>query len=200
VNGAALLNASKVHLHPTPRIDLVAVDVTDQANDASEHIVGVGLDTGTLVPFEHIRDDWKTDIGDGVIVLGYPLGITSLRNNYPIAKVGNLASVPGDELSIPFPCIDRRGRSVKVTVEGKLLLIDGLIKGGDSGAPVFLLGGVRAFRDPISNGLRFSTEATPTAVFGIVSGNLGDSGLSIALSASYILELIHPPTQPPTAH
>lgn len=101
------------------------------------------------VPFNKVRD-YQTDIGDEVITLECPLGISSQRNDYPIAKIGYLASIPGEEVSIPFPTTNRAGVSVPTTVEGKLLVVDGLIVPGNSGSPVVLVGGVRVTRDQTS--------------------------------------------------
>ena len=73
-----------------------------------------------------------------MVALGYPLGITSIRNNYPVAKSGYLASVPGDEIALNISARNRSNRIANVRIEGKLLLIDGLIVGGNSGGPVIL--------------------------------------------------------------
>jgi hypothetical protein len=87
------LDTAKVHVHSTPRIDLVAINVTDRVHDPQEHIDSTSYAPSFLVPFGKIRD-YDTTIADEVIALGYPLGISSRLNDYPIAKMGYLASVP----------------------------------------------------------------------------------------------------------
>lgn len=184
-----MLDSSKVHLHPEAGIDLVAIDVTDIANVPSEHIVYSAYARSYLLPFNKVAD-WQTTIGDDVIALGYPLGIRSLVNNYPIAKVGYLASIPGEEVSIPFPCKNRAGVTSVNKLEGKFLIVDGLIVPGNSGGPVVLVGGERVRRDPQNNQLQFLAQPMQNYAIGVVSGALGPSGLNVVVSSDYVLELI----------
>src|SRR5262249_8797866 len=118
------LDVSRVHLHPNGHIDLVAIDVTDKAYDPQEHIEFSAYARSYLTTFDKVQA-WQTDLTDQVIALGYPLGIRSLRNNCPIAKMGYLASRAGQEISIPFPAQNRAGNRVNVTIEGKYLVVDG---------------------------------------------------------------------------
>jgi len=190
VNATGTLDSSRVRLHPQPGIDLVAIDVTDKINDVSnQHIRSFAFDKTYTVPFDKIRD-FQTDIADEVIALGYPLGISSQRNDYPIAKIGYLASIPGEEVSIPFPVVNRAGVATITTVEGKFVIVDGLIVPGNSGSPVVLVGGIRSRRDPQTNQLQFSTKPIPNLVIGVVSGSLGGSGLSVVISVDYVLDLL----------
>jgi hypothetical protein len=188
LNGVAL-DTSRVHMHPNPHIDLVAIDVTDKVNDRAEHINFTAYARSYLLPFARIQA-FQTDIADQVIALGYPLGIRSLRNNYPIAKMGYLASIPGQEVSIPFAVQNRAGTAVTVIIDGKFLVVDGLIVKGNSGGPVVLVGGVRVRRDPTTNQLQFSDKPIQNYVIGVVSGGLGPSGLTVVISSDYLLELL----------
>jgi hypothetical protein len=122
--------------------------------------------------------------------LGYPRGISSLRDDYPIAKVGYLAAVPGQEVSIPFPAINRAGKVVRPVIEGKYLIVDGLIVPGNSVGPVVLVGGVRTRQDPATNRLEFTNRPLENDVIGVVSCGLGASGLTVVVSSDYVLDLI----------
>lgn len=128
-------------------------------------------------------------IGDPVIALGYPLGIRSLSNDYPMAKMGYLASRPGEEISIPTHVLDRTGANVPVVIEGKFLVVDGLIVPGNSGGPVVLVGGARVSQDTKTNQLLFSTKPLENDVMGVVSCALG-GGLTVVVSSDYVFDLL----------
>jgi hypothetical protein len=187
--GASLDN-SRVHLHPTPRIDLVTIEVTDRVHDPSEHIELTACAPSYLIPFGKIQGQ-LTDIADEVIALGYPLGIRSLSNDYPIAKIGALASTPGQEVSIPITPLNRARANVNITLEGKFLIVDGLIVPGNSGGPVVIAGGTRIRHNPETNALEFSNESIKNYVIGVVSYGLG-GGLTIVVSSDYVLDLLRP--------
>jgi len=140
VDHSGQIDASRVRLYQAPRVDVVAIDVTDKVKDPSEQIAWISYDRSYLIPFDRI-ESWQTGIGDEVIALGYPYNIRFLRNNYPVAKVGYVASAPGEELSLPINTNNRRGVMVPLILEGKYLLVDGLITNGNSGGPVLLVGG-----------------------------------------------------------
>jgi hypothetical protein len=187
------LDTAKVHMHSSPRIDLVAIDVTDKVHDSQEHIDSIAYTPSYLVAFAKIQD-FDTSIADEVIALGYPLGISSLRNDYPIAKMGYLASVPGDEVSIPIHVANRSGTITNVTLDGKFLIVDGLIVGGNSGGPVLLVGGDRMRLAEIEHSGKyrqeFLTEPIKNYVTGVVSLGLG-GGLTAVVSSDYLLELLN---------
>lgn len=184
----SVLDSTRVHLHPSPRVDLVLIDVTDKLQAANEQIDSTSFGPSYLVPFAKVKD-WQTDIGDAVIALGYPLGIRSLKNNYPIAKLGYLASSPGEEVSIPIKLFDRANVPTEITLDGKFLVVDGLITNGNSGGPVVLVGGLRTRRDPQTNQLQFLTSPIQNYVIGVVSMGLG-GGLTAVVSSDYLLELL----------
>jgi hypothetical protein len=191
------LNA-KVHLHPSPLVDLALIDVTDEVRSPNEHIDYTAYAPSFLLPFAKIQD-WQTDIADQVIALGYPLGIRSLRNNYPIVKMGYLASMPGEEVSIPSRILNRAGLPVDVSVDGKFLIVDGLIVGGNSGGPVVLVGGGRFRLAEIGNTGKYTQEfldqPVKNYVIGVVSLGLG-GGLTAVVSADYLLDLLHAVSDP----
>jgi hypothetical protein len=188
------LDTAKVHVHSTPRIDLVAIDVTDKVRDPQEHIDLIAYAPSFLAAFGKIQD-YDTNIADEVIALGYPLGISSLRNDYPIAKMGYLASEPGEEVSIPIKARNRAGDLTNVTIDGKFLVVDGLITNGNSGGPVVLVGGGRWRLTEIGHSGKYQQEflSAPikNMVTGVVSYGLG-GGLSVIVSSDYLVELITP--------
>ena len=200
LNGTTV-DTIKVHLHPSPRVDLVAIDVTDKVRDAKEHIDLTSYTPSYLVPFANIQN-YDTTIADEVIALGYPLGISSLRNGYPIAKIGYLASTPGEEVSIPITTMNRAGVPAKVTLDGKFLVVDGLIINGNSGGPVVLVGGGRMRLVEIEHTgqyqRQFLNAPIKNYVTGVVSYGLG-GGLTAVVSADYLLELLKPLAPTPTA-
>ena len=177
-----------VKLHPNPIID-IAILALDEELSPQNAIDLYSFDVSYLLPFDKITV-WFTGLGDQVFALGYPLGITSLKNGYPIAKSGYLASLPGEEFAASSPCINRKKETVIAQIEGKILVIDGLIVGGNSGGPVILPAETMTRRDPKTKQLQFSSEPTKNFVIGIVSGALGPSGVSIAYSSDYITELV----------
>lgn len=177
-------------LHPNPKIDIALIQL-----DAVRFISGDALDlatfeTGDLVPFDQIAATTFTGLGDQVFALGYPNGITSLRNNYPIAKSAYLSSLPGTEFAVEVPLRNRRKERVKARLEGKILLLDGLVAGGNSGGPVLLPTELKTRRDSHTPYVRVATEPAKNLVLGIVSGGISSAGLTTVYSADYILELI----------
>ena len=147
------------------------------------------FDVSYLLPFDKITS-YHFNIGSQVFVLGYPSGITSLRSNYPIAKFGYIASIPGNEFSINTTAPDRTGVKKEVNITGKLLIIDGLIVPGNSGGPVILPSIIKNRINPETKKWEYLTKPTENLVIGVLSGNFGKSGLSIVYCADYIVETI----------
>ena len=110
VDQAGHIDTSRVRLHPAPRVDVVAIDVTDKVKDTSEQITWMAYDGSYLLPFDRI-ESMQTGIGDDVIALGYPYNIRSLRDDYPVAKTAYVASAPGQQLSLPIPTVNRQNRT-----------------------------------------------------------------------------------------
>lgn len=168
---------NKVFCNSNPLVDVAVVLFNTDLREASDLYVP-SFDVSYLLSFNKITS-YHFNIGSQVFVLGYPLGITSLRSNYPIAKFGYIASIPGNEFSINSPVSDRTGIPKKVNITGKLLIIDGLLVPGNSGGPVILPSVIKSRINPETNKWEYLTKPTENLVIGILSGNFGPLGLSL---------------------
>lgn len=184
--------SKRLVLHSDPKIDVAAIAL-DQELLSTNNIDLVSFDTSFLLPFNKIisEETSGTGLGDQVFALGYPLGITSLNTNYPIAKGGYIASVPGQEFRIDVPTLNRQGQQVKATIQGKIVIVDGLIVPGNSGGPVIIPAETKVRVNPESKQFQYSSMPTQNLVIGIVSTGLGTSGLTAVVSSDYILDLIN---------
>ena len=176
----------KFILHPEANIDIVLINIFSELK--ADSIDFSSFDMTYLLPFASIKQ-WGTGLGDQIFALGYPLGVTSLKNNYPIAKSGYVASVPGEEFAINVNVINRNKQKVKTRLNGKILIIDGLIVGGNSGGPIVLPSELLIRRDPKTNQIQFGSKMILNFVIGIVSSTLGPSGLTVCYSSDYIIDL-----------
>lgn len=186
VDQANTVRANVVYTHPEKRVDIAIVFINAAIKDLS-NINLHAFDVSFLRPFNAITSTYF-NIGSQVFVLGYPLGITSLGTNYPIAKFGFIASTPGEEFAINVNNTDRAGKQVKVRLAGKLLIIDGLIVPGNSGGPVLLPSVIKTRINSETGKWEHWTKPSDNQVIGILSGNFGPSGLSYSYSADYIVE------------
>ena len=177
-----------IYSHQDNSVDIAVIFI----NAALQDLSGINLsafDVSFLRPFNAITSMYF-NIGSQVFVLGYPLGITSLGTNYPIAKFGFIAATPGEEFAIKVKNANRAGNIVEVRFAGKLLIIDGLIVPGNSGGPVLLPSVIKTRINPKSGALEHWTKPSKNQVIGILSGNFGPSGLSYSYSSDYIVEAI----------
>jgi S1-C subfamily serine protease len=181
-----VLIKGKVTLHKNPKVDIAIVRLDAEIAPFSLTVLPEDL----LIPFGKILG-FQTGLGDEVFALGYPFGIRSVKSGYPVAKVGHLASLPGEDFRLDTWAINRLGQKVAVSLDGKILIVDGLIVQGNSGGPVITAAGVRTLRDPESNKLMFSSKPVPNAVIGIVSSTLDGAGLAVVYATDYITELLH---------
>ena len=180
---------TRLRLAQDPKVDVVAVFLGGVPLPEGPAPRLNSLDTTYLLPFQNITS-WATNIGDQVFALGYPLGITSARTSYPIAKVGCLATVPGEVFAIDVPTESRNCTRCSVHLEGKLLVVDGLIVPGNSGGPIVLPSEVKLRIDSATSQFQYLKEMTKNYVIGMVSMGIGQSGLTLAYSSDYLLDLI----------
>ena len=177
-----------VYAHPDNSVDIAIIFINAALQDLSD-INLPAFDVSFLRPFNAITSTYF-NIGSQVFVLGYPFGITSLGTNYPIAKFGFIAATPGEEFAINVKNINRAGKIVEVRLEGKLLIIDGLIVPGNSGGPVVLPSVIKTRINPETGIFEHWTKQSDNQVIGILSGGFGPSGLSYSYSSDYIVEAI----------
>lgn len=182
------LKTSKILIHPNPTIDIALVALFEELSPG-KNIDLCSFDRSYLLNFNKITS-WFIGLGDQVFAMGYPLGITSLKNNYPIAKAGYIASVPGEEFSIDCPVENRQHEKRTARVQGKILLVDGLLVPGNSGGPVILASELKVRLDPKKGTFQTASEETKNFVIGIISSALEPSGLTIVYSSDYIQELV----------
>lgn len=162
--------------HPNPSVDVALIPLVGPYRIGGE-LDNQMFDESYLARFS---DTSFVNLGSHVFALGYPMGITSLKNNFPMAKSGYLASIPGEEFSIQINPNNR--------FTGKIYFVDGVIVPGNSGGPLLLPSVVKTMlRD--DGQLAWLKNPTPNKVLGIVSQNTS-AGFGIVYSSDYILELI----------
>lgn len=171
------------------KVDLAAIFLNEIPVPRNLSLATDSFDTSYLLPFSKIQS-WFVGLGDQVFALGYPYGIALAKTSYPIAKAGYLATVPGQEFSMDLPCESRNGEQRTVRLEGRLLVIDGLIVPGNSGGPVVVPSDLKVRRDPDTKQLQFATEQRRNFVIGVVSTAIGSSGLTLVYGCDYVLELV----------
>jgi hypothetical protein len=182
------LLSKRLRLADNPNVD-VAVVFLNEIMTATGTLKMTGFGTSYLLPFNRMSS-YLTGLGDQIFALGYPLGITSARTSHPIAKAGYLATVPGEEFAIDIPSLSRNATHSTTRLEGKLLVVDGLIVAGNSGGPIVLPSELKMRRDPATKEVQLATEQTKNLVIGIVSMGIGDSGLTLAYASDYIVDVI----------
>jgi len=179
----------RMRLAESPHVDIAVVSLNDLVPATPTPFSFNTLDPSFLLPFDRIGS-WFTGVGDRVFALGYPLGITSARTSYPIAKAGYLAAPPGEPFALQVPTTRRNGVRAAVSLDAKMLIVDGLIVPGNSGGPVILPSELKIRRDPQTKQIQFGTSQTQNFVIGVVSMGIADSGLTICFSSDYVLELV----------
>jgi S1-C subfamily serine protease len=155
-------NKQKLWREIDPSIDVVAIDV-------KSIVTAPKYDIGLFARENLLPSDIAVSIGDALVIIGYPLGLSDTLFNLPIAREGTVAS------TFPVPFLGKR-----------FFLVDAKLHPGTSGSPVitrpsqfFLKGGVP----------KFATKDGVTYLVGINSGSLGDLNLNSVWFADIILEL-----------
>jgi len=166
--------------HPEPKVDVVVIPLFDEFVPSAPP--PMAMDVSYLMPFtsKHIG------LGDQVFALGYPAGITSLNNYYPVAKGGYISSLPGEELRLRLMCQNRTNAVTDTELKGKIYLVDGFIVGGNSGGPVVIPNDLKIW---VENGQLKWLGNPIDQTIGVVS-QVGPHGLTVVFSSDFILELI----------
>ena len=179
----------KVETHKDDLVDIAIIYLDKDLKDI-KNIEVPSFDISYLCPFDSITSMYF-NIGSQVFVLGYPYGITSLKNNLPIAKFGFIASTPGEIFSLKLSVPNRKGIKELVQLTGKLLIIDGLIVPGNSGGPVILPSIIKTRINPETQKWEYMTKPTENLVLGVLSAGFNSSGLSYSYSSDYVVETIN---------
>jgi hypothetical protein len=186
------LNVSRVAFHPDKTVDVAIVRIDDLAsqhfNKLREPVNMKVLTPEWLEPFVNLPGKYGY-VGAQIFALGYPQGITSLLTNNPVAKVGHLSATAGEELALRTQWVTRAKQTSTIRLRGKLILVDGLIVGGNSGGPIVLPSSGIWGRDP-KTGETVMGHGGSSKVWGIVSSGVTPAGLSWAYATDYITSLI----------
>lgn len=144
--------------HPTPDIDVLAIDVTALIN-SHPGLENKGADYSFFALPEVLKREEITE-GEEVLVIGYPLGLYHSRTHSPLVRQGIIATKIGEPINIRIR--QPSGESRRVEIPG--FLIDAAIVPGSSGSPVVLKPIVgRKVRDQIT------METAKPYLLGIVS-------------------------------
>lgn len=175
--------------HPDSRVDVAAIRINTDSiqtlTDASPRITTVQLSLFAK----------RSDVieGDDIFFLGFPLGIRTTENSFPLLRAGIVSLKPIEDFLV-LANGDTLGKQV--------FLLDAVSIGGSSGSPVFLKPGMtRPFLQPNVLG-----KVIESKLIGIISGHvidtqtvytpsgegvaLGNAGLAIVHPAEQILETI----------
>ncbi|MGZ3814533.1 MAG: hypothetical protein ACXVA0_22555, partial [Mucilaginibacter sp.] len=106
-------------------------------------------------------------------------------HNKPIIKAAFIASETSGNLDLQINMPNRAKKlNVGKLLNGKFLLLDGLIVGGNSGGPI-----ITPRRINMSDTSNRFNEVN--RVIGIVSSSMNDAGITIVYSTDYIKDLIN---------
>jgi S1-C subfamily serine protease len=162
----------------------------DTELEPSQNVTYACFAPSRLLDFDKISSMGLAGLGEAVFALGYPLGITSLKTDLPIAKAGYLSSTPGEELTVQLGCLARNQSQTIKVLSGKVILVDGLIVPGNSGGPVVLEYGLRTRLNPQTHQFEFTAAPIDNYVIGFISSGVGPSGLTTVIGTDYIKEMM----------
>lgn len=147
------------------------VDVAALKLEVNPDITGRSFDMGLA------DADLRPQVGMSAVIIGFPYGVTTFNNTFPVWKTGHIASEPG------LPYNNRPA-----------ILIDATTRSGMSGSPV-LVRSSGPYRARSSNTIMITSQQT-TLFLGVYSGRLNyltgdDSRLSSELGLVWRPETIH---------
>ncbi len=162
--------------HHNPRVDVVAIPIDNhiQAGDLIHCFSSTDLPPPDII----------LDVQDNCMVVGYPMGFHDAVHNFPIKRVGTIASPYGAH----FP---RDGN------EDPLFLLDAILHPGTSGSPV-ILPPTTARRTLEGAVARLILGSFPYQLLGINSGAYPSLNLNLVWYAELIQEIVPPTPAPPS--
>ncbi|MHA1974868.1 MAG: S1 family peptidase [Candidatus Hodarchaeales archaeon] len=140
--------------------DVVAIDLS---NKIYTNINLINAYTKNNLPSK----DQNIDVGENVLIVGYPVGFYDKINNFPIIKSGTIASTYGLEFN-----------------DNPYFLIDANLHPGTSGSPV-LIKSKKVKKESIDK-----QNDIPYTLIGIVSGDHKPMGISVELNKVWYLDEI----------
>ncbi len=184
-------NSSKWREHPDPDVDVIAFDVTSLIVNFPQ-VEKKMADYSVFANKEKIQE-FDIDIGDEVLVIGYPIGLKQGLTNSPIVRSGIIATRIGEVFQDTV--VEKDGNRRQRIVKG--FLLDGATIPGSSGSPVILKPTTgRYVKDTIILGV------TPAFLLGIVAemyyspvlagkwNNPAFANLGLVLSSDVVKETI----------
>jgi S1-C subfamily serine protease len=188
-----IIDSPKVMLHPEHDIDVALIVISSEFADTS--LTNMALPLNALVKFNELLNI-NISIGEQIYAAGFPLDIYSTTNYYPIIISGHVSTLPGEVIKLKNQMKNRLGKIFKYEIEGKLLLIDGMLIFGNSGGPVFAPVGINI--NPLSSGGIRYKPIPHNYIIGIMSSSMifhqgqyiYSANLNFVYSSDYIIELI----------
>jgi S1-C subfamily serine protease len=156
-----------VHEHPHADVDVLAIDLTDLLVERPD-IQKILIPYNAFATSDVLKKEAIT-IGEDVLIIGYPLGLSHVRTNMPLVRQGIIATNIGEPIHVPIrkpigqtPQGEIQYITAQVEIPG--FLVDAAILPGSSGSPVVL--------KPIYGrkvGNEFRGHLAPAYLLGIVS-------------------------------
>ena len=177
--------------HPDRQVDVLAVDVTLLMNSNPE-IEKKWADYSLFATPDVIQKEEIT-VGEGVLIIGYPLGLAHARTNSPLVRQGIIATRIGERITVDVPLPGEKIERVEIPG----FLVDSAVIPGSSGSPVVLKPTIgRAVGDTINLtiatpyllGIVSSTKVAPIKIADRVFPAL--AGLGVVYDAGTIQETI----------
>ncbi len=122
--------------HPDPEVDVLAVDISVlwYASGATKYWPNHAWADYSQFATREKLGKFGITIGDEVMVIGYPLGLTHRETNFPLVRSGIIATRIGEEFEADV--LESNGAKRKKTIRG--FLVDCAMIPGSSGSPVVL--------------------------------------------------------------
>lgn len=169
--------------HSDPRVDLAMISI--DTNILTKNNINWGFINEEIFAYPENFANIGIELGDGVFIAGFPMGISGNLQNYAIVRSGSIARLDKELLD-----------------NDKCFLIDSMIFPGNSGGPVFikpelasldntkavnqvyLIGVVSGYRPYFEN--LYSHQSNPPQIAGI---SVNNSGLATVVSMNFVKEI-----------